>query len=224
MSTVSDLIVFRSGASAVHAAQTVAEAGRTVTMLDVGYEDATYASLIPSAPFAEVRRTDHNQHRYFLGDEFEGVPLGILGAGPQVTQPRQYVVRHADALAPTQAADFAALESLALGGLGGAWGAVCFPFLEHELTQCGLPTEEMRAHYEVVARRIGISGGPDDLESLRGGLNALQAPLEIDTNAVRILARYERQKDAFRRDGIYVGKPLLAALSQSLNGRQPNPY
>ena len=219
-----DVIVVGSGASAVQAAQAVVEAGRTVVMLDVGYEDATYGSLIPQAPFAQLRRSDRGQHRYFLGDEFEGVPLGVLGAGPQVTPPRQYVVGHVDALTPMRAPDFAALESLALGGLGGAWGAVCFPFLEHELAQCGLPAAEMRGHYEVIARHIGISGDHDDLEPLRGRIEPLQAPLEIDTNAALILARYERRKKMFCREGVYVGKPLLAALSEALNDRQANPY
>ena len=224
MSTPSDVIVVGSGASAVHAAQAVVEAGRSVTMLDVGHEDTTYAALIPQSPFAELRRSDHGQHRYFLGDEFEGVPLGVLGAGPQVTPPRQYVVRQTDTLTPTRTKDFAALESLALGGLGGAWGAVCFPFLDHELAQCGLSPAEMRTHYEIVARRIGISGGHDDLEPLRGQLDALQPSLEIDTNASRILARYERKRETLRREGVYVGKPLMAVLSQPLDDRQANPY
>lgn len=224
MSISSDVIVVGSGASAVHAAQAVVEAGRTVTMLDVGYEDTVYAPLVPEAPFAELRRSDRGQHRYFLGDEFEGVPLGILGAGPQVTPPRQYVVRQVDALTPTQSPDFAALESLALGGLGGAWGAVCFPFLEHELAQCGLPAAEMRTHYEIVARRIGISGDHNDLDPLRGRLEALQPPLEIDANAARILARYEHRKEMFHRERVYVGKPVMAMLSRALNDRQANPY
>ena len=219
-----DVIVVGSGASAVHAAQAVVEAGRTVVMLDVGHEAPTYGTLIPQAPFARLRRSDQGQHRYFLGDEFEGVPLGVLGAGPQVTPPRQYVVQHVDALTPTRSPDFAALESLALGGLGGAWGAVCFPFLENELAQCGLPAAEMRGHYEVIARRIGISGDRDDLEPLRGRIEPLQAPLEIDATAALILARYERRKKTLGREGVYVGKPLLAALSQALNDRQANPY
>ncbi len=223
MNAATDVIVVGSGASAAQAAQALVENGRTVTMLDVGCEDLTYAPLIPNAPFSHARRSDPHQHRYFLGDEFEGIPLGVLGAGPQVTPPREYVIKHADELTPTQAPDFAALESLALGGLGGAWGAVCFPFLDHELARCGLPPTEMRQHFEIVARRIGISGDHDDLEPLRGQLEALQPPLEIDGNASRILAAYERRKTIFQRDGISIGKSLLATLSQPLNGRQPNP-
>src|SRR5579862_5502207 len=220
---MADVIVVGSGVSAVHAAQTLVEAGATVTMLDVGEEDAVYKTLIPNASFVQVRRTDPAQHRYFLGDNLEGVPLGQLGAGPQLTPPRQFILRHTDTLAPTRSPEFAALESLALGGLGGAWGAVCFPFLDHELERCGLSPAEMTEHYSTVARRIGISGAEDDLESLRGKVEPLQPPLPLDTNAERVLTRYKRRRSAFHRDGFYVGRSLLAALSQPLNGRQPNP-
>ena len=79
----SDVIVVGSGASGVHAAYPLVAAGRTVTMLDVGREDDVYDRLIPEATFAEIRRTDRQQHRYFLGDRFEGVPLGLAIRVPE---------------------------------------------------------------------------------------------------------------------------------------------
>ena len=93
MSTQSDVIVVGSGASAVHSVYSIVNAGYRVTMLDVGFEDTGYEALIPSASFADIRRTDSMQHRYFLGDKFEGIPLGKVGTGPQITPPRQYVIR-----------------------------------------------------------------------------------------------------------------------------------
>ena len=44
---ISDVIVVGSGASGVHAAAVIVEAGCAVTMLDGGYRDETYAKLIP---------------------------------------------------------------------------------------------------------------------------------------------------------------------------------
>ena len=71
---MTDVVVIGSGASAVNAAYPLVEAGRSVVMLDVGKRDEKYAALIPDQSFAEIRRTDPQQHRYFLGDDFEGVP------------------------------------------------------------------------------------------------------------------------------------------------------
>jgi hypothetical protein len=225
MEGVSDVIVVGSGASAVHAAYPLVEAGLTVTMLDVGFEDKIYEPLIPDAPFTEIRRTDAAQHRYFLGDDFEGIPLGPVGTGAQVTPPRQYVLRHADKLTPMISSGFAPIESLAKGGLGGAWGAVSFPYLDSELQKSGLLPSAMRPHYERVARRIGISGPhDDDLKPFRGDLHTQQPPLDLDHNAETIYLRYQERRSSFHRAGIYMGSPMRAVLTQPLDGRREHPY
>ena len=221
----SDVIVVGSGASGVHAAAVIVEAGCAVTMLDGGYRDETYAKLIPEKSFLEVRRQDWQQHRYFLGDQFEGIDLSPVGAASHVTPPRQYVLRDAAKLTPSISSEFAALESLALGGLGGTWGAVSFPFTGSELTACGLALDEMQPHYEAVARRIGVSGcKDDDLVDLRGQLEALQRPLEVDSNAQAILDTYRGKKESLHRSGAHVGRSLMAVLSEPLGDRRPNPY
>ena len=96
----SDVIVVGSGVSGVHATLPLIEAERMVTMLDVGYTDDTYAGLIPERPFAEIRCRDWQQHRYFLGDQFEGIELGPVGPTSQIPPPRQYVVRDPAKVAP----------------------------------------------------------------------------------------------------------------------------
>ena len=219
-----DVIVVGSGASAVHAAYSMAERGVPVLMLDVGKRDQTYERMIPDEPFAQIRRSDPGQHRYFLGNGFEGVPLTRLGAGPQVTPPRRYVLEGAAVLAPIAAESFEALQSFALGGLGGAWGAVAFPFLDQELVKAGLRSAELRPNYETVARRIGICGAHDDLEPLRGALHSLLPPLDLDHNARKILARYEQNRDKLHRTGMRVGRPVMAALTQPLKDRRPHAY
>jgi choline dehydrogenase-like flavoprotein len=224
MKAFSDVIVVGSGASAVHAAYRVVEARLSVTMLDVGHRDSVYGELIPRQPFEEIRRTDPEQHRYFLGDQFEGVPLNALGADPQITPPRKYVVRDTQRLTPIISNSFQALQSLARGGLAAAWGAVSFPFLDTELVKAGLAPGELRPHYEVIAKRIGLSGSRDDLESMRGDTPFLLPPLEIDHNAEAILSRYSRQREKFHRAGLYIGRPVMAVLSQAFDGRGANPY
>jgi hypothetical protein len=220
-----DVIVVGSGVSGVHATLPVVEAEHTVTMLDVGYSDETYASLIPEKPFAEIRRWDWGQHRYFLGDQFEGIDLGPVGPTSQITPPRQYILRDPATLAPIFSPQFAALASLARGGLGGSWGAVSFPFTNNELTRCGFIPEEIRPHYEAVARHIGVSGCQnDDLVAVRGPLKALQPPLDLDGNAQAILERYRKHQMSLHQAGALLGQSLMAALTQPLGSRQPNPY
>lgn len=214
-----DVIVVGSGPAGAQAAHTLVDAHASVLMLDVGFGPRENVTPIPERSFEELRRSDPEQHRYFLGSDFSGVPLQPLGAAPQVTPPRQHVLRMAAGYPPIATEAFAALESHALGGLGAAWGAVSFPYVDVELERSGLPVAAMRASYERVARRVGISGAVDDLVDVRGPLDALQPPLAADHNATALLAAYDRRRERLRRSRIYVGRPLLAALSRPQDGR-----
>lgn len=217
-----DIIVVGSGASGVNAAWRPAHAGLRVLMLDVGNEDLSYRGLAPDAPFETLRRADERQHRYFLGDRMEGVPLRKQEAAAQLSPARGYVFKDAPLLAPTNALDFAAMQTFARGGLGQAWGAVSFPFLDRELLDCGLPVPTLREHYEAVAQRIGVSGvADDDLSALRGPLQSLQPPLALDQNARAVQSRYARRRAGLQQSGIALGQALLAALSQPLQQRRP---
>lgn len=219
-----DVIVVGSGPAGVHAAYPLVEAGFSVLMLDVGNEDNTYESLIPQKSFLEVRAQDPAQHRYFLGDTFEGIPIGGIGAGPQLTPPRQFIVKDTERLVPTDTNGFFAMNSLALGGMACGWGAGAYQYTAEDLKHFPIGYDELRLHYERVAERIGVSGERDDLLPFKGDLASMLPPLDIDRSAQTILARYQQKKHALNTAGLYIGKPRLAALSQAHRGRGPDSY
>lgn len=219
MALDADVIVIGSGPSGAQAAQTLVERGCAVALVDVGLAPETDAASMPDRAFVDLRRCDETQHAYFLGPDAGGVPLDPLGAAPQVTPPRRHVLQTASGHRAIEGGGFAALESHALGGLGAAWGAVSFPFLDLELARSGLPPPAMRASYERVAQRIGISGDRDALTRVRGPLEALQPPLEPDHNASALLAAAARHRASLERARLSVGRPLLAALSKPHAGR-----
>ncbi|HEX6767383.1 MAG TPA: hypothetical protein VF103_17915, partial [Polyangiaceae bacterium] len=146
--TDADVIVVGSGASATSAAFPLVRAGVNVTMLDVGNTDAVYAPLIPELPFSELRGNDARQHRYFLGDEFEGVPFGNVRVGAQLTPPRRFITRDTEKLTPVRTSTFGGMESLARGGLGSGWGAVAVPWDDGDLADFPVKHAELAAHYE----------------------------------------------------------------------------
>jgi choline dehydrogenase-like flavoprotein len=216
--TDADVIVVGSGASAVNAAVPLVEAGRAVTMLDVGNRDDHYR--VPDAPLEELRRNDREQHRYLLGEHFEGIGWGTVGAGAQLTPPRQFVCKDADRLQPVSSTSFFPLHSLAEGGLAGAWGAGSPSFVEPDFAGFPIGYADLAPHYEAVAARIGVNGARDDLLPFLGELRALQPAVDIDDNGRTILARYERS----RGKRVFLGRPRLAMLSQPLRGREPTRY
>lgn len=221
---ISDALIVGSGPSGVHAAYPLVLGGRQVTLLDVGHEDRTYAPLIPKGPFVEIRQTDPQQCRYMLGERFEGVSFGAVRPGAQLTPPRQYVVRDTQELTPVESSSFFPLESLALGGLAGAWGAGVFPYTERDLEGFPFTAQELERHYHVVAERIGVSGARDDLLPYYGECPSLLPPLNEDWNASLILAAYRRRRATLNAAGLFLGYPRLAALSRAHRGRGPDRY
>jgi len=67
-----DVIVIGSGPSGVQAAQAAVTRGAKVGLVDVGHVDDTYRDAVPDRPFAEIRRSDASQRRFFLGEQLEG--------------------------------------------------------------------------------------------------------------------------------------------------------
>ena len=221
---MTDVIVVGSGPGGANAAVPLVEAGLDVLLLDVGEEETRYSPIIPAEPFRTIRETDDQQHRYFLGDEFEGIPFGKVGLGAQLTPPRRYVFTSGMSRLPVQSSTFQLTESLALSGLGAAWGAGVFPFSDAELSGWPINRSELDKHYRAVAERIGTTGGQDDdLAHLTGG-HATMPPVEVDTNAAAVLSRYMRKRDALASEGFFMGRTPLAICTEAHRGRGPLRY
>lgn len=227
MSNVADVVVVGSGPAGAQAARVLVELGLTVNLVHVGRDDDRYRQLIPDEPFATIRATDSQQHRYFLGDDGEGVPTGSVRIGSQLTPPRQFAARDADTQLPVASDSFEPMQSLALGGLGAAWGAAAYTYTACELAEMGLPEGEMQQEYDAVSRDIGVSGCNDDDTGpfVAGQLSTLQPPLEIDDPHRALLSAYNRMKGQRGLDArLTLGRIPLAILSQDKDGRRANPY
>ncbi len=166
------------------AAQTLAESGARVAMLDAGFHDDRYAKLIPNRSFVDIRRSDPNQYRYLLGEGFESAAFRRVGAGAQLTPPRRFIVDRVDELLASASGSFSPLESLALGGLAAGWGLMCGVYSAAELERASLPQPAMDDAYQVVADRIGICGAGDDARRFTvGDLTGIQPPPPLDPTA-----------------------------------------
>lgn len=194
-------------------------------MLDVGHRDEKYKSLIPDRDFVTLRHNDCEQHRYFIGDDLEGIPWGHVKVGAQLTPSRQFMIRDVEQLIPLLSTSFNPMESLAYGGLGNGWGLGCFVFSSAEMDRAGLDRREMNEAYETVSRRIGISAVRDDAATYTlGDLQHYQRPLRIDRNCQNVYETYRCKRSYLNRRGFFMGQPAMAILSENLNERKRTSY
>jgi hypothetical protein len=220
-----DFIVVGSGATGAMAAQTLVESGARVAVLDVGERDEVYAPLIPAQDFETLRRQDPGQHRYLLGDDFEGVPWATSKVGSQLTPPRNFLTRSADRFLPFDSETLKPMESLARGGLGGGWGLGCYLYSSAELAAAGLDEPGILKAYDVVAARIGVSGTQDDaapycLRDLRN----VQPSIDLEENSAAVYRAYQRKRGALNARRLFVGRQLQAVLSAAVPGRGATQY
>jgi choline dehydrogenase-like flavoprotein len=221
---MTDVIVVGSGASGVHAAVPLVRAGLRVTLVDVGFDNPEMRERIPEDDFQTIRRSDHGQHRWMLGDAFEGIPMGSVRVGAQLTPPRAHIARQV-AGSELVAEGFQAMQSFARGGLGAGWGAAVPPFADTDMEGWPIGRADLQPHYDAVSRLVGISGvADDDLARYLGPSPHLLPPAQLDSNGEYLLATYRRRAGFFHSRGLYMGHPRLAMATRRFRGRGPCRY
>jgi hypothetical protein len=222
---IHEYIVVGSGCTGAMAAQTLIEKGVKVTMLDVGVTDNKYLHLIPDKDFISIRKTETGQHRYFTGDEAEGIPWGKVKTGEHLTPPRKHITQLVDKYLPIDSNTFFPMESLSYGGLGSGWGLGCCEFSKQELQTIGLDPNRIEEAYNTVAGRIGINGAKDDASPYTvGDLNNYQQAPILDRNHQLLFKKYTANKKQLNADGFYLGRPALALLTEDLGERKKYAY
>lgn len=207
------------------AAQTLIEKGVQVLMLDGGMTDTNYDGLIPDKDYLSIKQQETKQYEYFIGKNFEGIPFGKVKTGEHLTPTRKFMLRKVMDWMPLISDTFSPLESLALGGLGNGWGLGCCMFSHAELKMAGLDAARMNTAYEIVAKRIGISGDKDDTAKYTAGnLSQLMPSIKMDSTGINLYQNYQRKKSSLNKNGFFMGRPSLALLTEPKNNRKAYQY
>jgi choline dehydrogenase-like flavoprotein len=215
----SDVLVVGSGPCGVSAAWPLVEAGARVTLVDGGFAPPPILSEPLELAFGELRRARDDQWRWFLGEDLSGVPVSDPAdgrGGGNLSGNRAFVTRAADACLPVRAEGYSVLQTLAIGGLGAAWGGVCALWSADELAAAGLPPDEMAERYRSVCARIGVSGP--------SGAPGCLPPARLDGHGERIEGAARRRAARRERLGVRVAQPPLALLTEDRGARRACDY
>jgi hypothetical protein len=210
-----DAIVIGSGLCGVHSASPLVDAGLRVLMLDVG-NVPHQRSEQETRSFEDIRRTDPDQYKLFLGEDFSGVDLGGGHAKTMVSGQRSHIVRDASALSPLESGAAQVLQTFARGGLSEAWSGICDVYDDEELSAVGLPIKEMKSAYQAVIDRIGVSG-------LSSQFSVQEAPV-LDESAKQIFSRYNARTKNICARGFEIRHPLYALLTRDIGDRKATGY
>ena len=217
------LVVVGSGASAVHFALSALEKGHQVLMLDVGRERP--APVMPDATLTQLKDRLDDPIRYFLGDAFEAVLYpGASGEYYGVPPSKNYVFSGVPQFR-WRAGGFEPLGSFARGGLAEAWTGGVYPFNDDELADFPFDYSDIAPYYDLVAKRIGISGAVDDLARFMPVHQHLMPPLELDQHSVVLINRYEQCRTRLNQTlHGYMGRSRIATISRDRDGRRACGY
>lgn len=219
-----DYIVVGSGCTGVMAAETLAESGKRVLVIDVGVENKIPSEV--NTDFISKRFNDKQQADFFLGKELEVLSETMHPNIPQQTAQRKFITHLTERFLPVISENFFPVESLALGGLGNGWGLGSCVFSANELKKVGVSTTLMNESYRVIASRIGISGEKNDDVSgfCHNNLIDLQPSIKLNPAAESLYIQYRKKETYFKQNKLYIGRPALALLTENKDNRQAYSY
>lgn len=218
-----DLVIVGSGPAGFAAA--LACRGRNVLVVDPGY--APDASIPRGgSPLTELKLNGTIDRQSIIGSKFESLHnIHSDYLSPKIKGPCMRFITHcADLWTPVQSTSFLACLSLARGGLANAWGAGAFRYNTDELRSFPFHAHELDEFYETLTRYVGICGAHDDLEGSFGPPDSHLAPPRLGQAGKDLFSRTRRHREWLLRQGLRIGLPRLALLTESHRGQEPYAY
>lgn len=213
-----DVIIIGSGPAGVSAAFPLVQAGLKILMVDGG-KHPTIAP--PISEYLSMRGTDSQQWKWMVGEDFHALK-NLTAVSPKLRTPtNKYVFDEFETVNKIISRDFVAVGSLASGGLSNAWGCGVARLSENELAEFPFQLSDIERSYEIVSKRIGISGcHNDDLSDYFGLDDWAQPPIKMDPLHTYLFSRYRKFKNKNRTESFRIGRSRIAVLSQNIGDRK----
>jgi choline dehydrogenase-like flavoprotein len=214
-----DVIIVGTGPAGVSAAFPLQAAGLKVLLIDAdtgdsGSPGSSDALQPPVGGFQDLRFADTAQSDWLLGRDLHAI-RSVDATSPKLRVPGLAHVFEGFAGANRIVTDnFAALGSLASGGLSNAWGCGVARFNDDDLAGFPLKSADLDASYAAVCARIGVSGAGDDALKAFYGLDAWAAPADsLEINGAALHARLPGAAAALNAMGARLGRARVAVLT-----------
>lgn len=212
-----DVVIVGSGPAGTSAAYPLVEAGLDVLMVDGG---KTALNFPPENKYLDERQFSQRQWEWIIGKDFHAL-RHKNAVSPKLRSPtHDYVFSGFNEFNQIRYEKFIGVGSLARGGLSNAWGCGVARLSHEDLDKYPVDRNKMFDSYQIVARRIGISGAvADDLSEYFGVDDWSQPPVEMDSLNRSLYAKYQIRNRQLNRKGFRLGRARVAVLSEPKAGR-----
>lgn len=222
---INDVIIVGGGAAAASAALGLSNYSLRTVLLDVGFKPDIEPPQLNSDLY-----TFRKKNKIFdlvVGEEFHGLTNLIYNEKlpPKLIAPYNYYIsKDVQKISPTEEENFKLIQSFSKGGLAAGWGAGVYEYNNDELKETPIHAEELKPYYHALTKEIGVAGQLDDLDKYFGKSEDLLQPIKISLKSQKLLQSYQKKREKLHREGMYMGLPRLAILTEEKNGRMPCDY
>lgn len=215
---VHDVVIIGTGPAGVSAAWPLLQAGLSVLMVDASEGEV---QAPPEGEYFDLRRHDRHQRDWMFGSDLRSWVDGAA-TSPKLRVPTLRPAFEGFAAANRiETENFAAVGSLASGGLSNAWGCGVARYDREEMAAFPLQHKDLDASFAAVSRRVGISGRADDDLGEYYGLDAWAEPAPaLDDKAHRLMERYHARRAEPALRGLTLGRARLALLTSDRGARR----
>jgi choline dehydrogenase-like flavoprotein len=215
-----DVIIIGSGAAGTFSAYSLR--GLKTLILDVGHRP-TEESISGNLYDLKDKETFFNK---IIGARFESLnDIEFKKLTPKAKAPlMRYVIQESKNSPKILSQEFSPTISYAEGGLANIWGAQVYRFNNEDLKGYPITAEELSPYYDELIKHIGVSGSDDDLNQFFEGTSGMVPAVTPGKIGKEILKRYQKKSALFHKNGVYLGLPRLAVLTQEYGDRQKLNY
>ena len=155
-----------------------------------------------------------------LGEEFHALQQSDA-VSPKFRVPtHSYVFKNFNEANKIESKDFVAVGSLATGGLSNAWGCGVARLSAGEFAEFPCSSSDFDEPYEIVAKRIGISGrNDDDMADYFGVDGWAQLPIQMDILHQHLYEKFTNRATKYPPQDFRLGRSRVAVLSAAHAGR-----
>ena len=203
--------VVGSGPAGVSCARALLDRGARVVMLDAGNRlEADKALAVERLGSGSPEDFDPR----LLAFVKENMPASPEGVPLKVSFGSDFPYRGHDTFLPMEAPAFAALPSLALGGLGNVWGASMLPVLQDDIDDWPISLADLAPHYAAVLSFVPLGAARDRLASTHPLYSDRYGTLCPSRQVASFMKDLEASAEALAAEGIAFGASRLAVRAQ----------